>query len=70
LTSEPIENIISFVSSLGEKLGIPTDVLLQCLYIETVIWLCREELANGESVKNCNWLIDNMTVAKRIIKDI
>jgi len=70
LTSEPIENIISFVSLLAENLSIPTNVLLQCLYIETVIWLCREELAIGQSIENCDGLIRNMIVAERIINNI
>ena len=33
--------------------GIPFGILLRCLFIETVIWLFREELANGESLEEC-----------------
>ncbi len=40
------------------------DDLLRCLYIETVIWLFREELANGESLEECRQLITNMKVAR------
>ena len=63
LTSEPKEEIIHFVQKLGDDVGIPCEILLRCLYIETVIWLFREELANGESLEECRQLIENMKVA-------
>lgn len=63
LTSEPREAIIDFVQKLGDSAGIPCGDLLRCLFIETVIWLFREELANGESLEECWQLIANMKVA-------
>ena len=63
LTSEPEEVIIDFVQKLGDSVGISCEVLLCCLYIETVIWLFREELANGESLEESRQLITNMKVA-------
>ena len=63
LTSEPKDVIIDFVQKLGDSVGIPCEILLRCLYIETVIWLFREELANGESLEECQQLITNMKVA-------
>lgn len=63
LTSEPKDVIIDFVQKLGDSVGIPCGILLRCLYIETVIWLFREELANGESLEECQQLITNMKVA-------
>ena len=63
LTSEPKDVIIDFVQKLGNSVGIPCEILLRCLYIETVIWLFREELANGESLEECQQLITNMKVA-------
>ena len=63
LTSEPKDVVIDFVQKLGDSVGIPCEVLLHCLYIETVIWLFREELANGESIEECQQLITNMKVA-------
>ena len=63
LTSEPKEAIIDFVQKLGDSAGIPCEILLRCMYIETVIWLFREELANGESLEECRQLITNMKVA-------
>ena len=63
LTSEPKDVIIDFVQKLGDGVGIPCEILLRCLYIETVIWLFREELANGESLEECQQLITNMKVA-------
>lgn len=63
LTSEPKDVIIDFVQKLGDSVGIPCEILLRCLYIETVIWLFREELANGESLEECQQLITNMKAA-------
>ncbi len=63
LTSEPRDAIIDFVQKLGDGVGIPCEILLRCLYIETVIWLFREELAYGESLEECRQLITNMKVA-------
>ena len=63
LVSEPKEIIIEFVKNLGASVGIPCETLLRCLYIETVIWLFREELANGESLEECEQLITNMKTA-------
>lgn len=63
LTSERSEAIIDFVHKLGNVVGIPCKILLRCLFIETVIWLFREELANGESLEECRQLITNMKVA-------
>ena len=63
LTLEPKDVVIDFVQKLGDGVGIPCEILLRCLYIETVIWLFREELANGESLEECQQLITNMKVA-------
>lgn len=63
LTSEPKEAVIDFVQKLGDAAGIPRAVLLQCLFIETVIWLFREALSQGESLKECEQLITNMKTA-------
>ena len=63
LVSEPKETILNFVKNLSASVGIPCETLLRCLYIETVIWLFREELANGESLEECEQLITNMKTA-------
>ncbi|MDE7298190.1 MAG: aminoglycoside phosphotransferase family protein, partial [Lachnospiraceae bacterium] len=39
LTSEPRDAITAFVRALGKEVGIPDRVLLQGMYVETVIWL-------------------------------
>lgn len=67
LTAEPREEIVAFVRSLGNRVEIPYKVLLQCLYVETVIWLFREELAKGESLEECDFLIANMKVAYELV---
>ena len=63
LTSEPRAAVLDFVQKLGDSVGIPCGILLRCLYIETVIWLFREELAQGESLEECAQLITNMKTA-------
>ncbi len=63
LTSEPKDVIIDFVQKLGDSAGIPCEILLRCLYIETVIWLFREELAEGKCLEECRQLITNMKTA-------
>ncbi len=70
LTSEPKDVIIDFVQKLGDSVGIPCEILLRCLYIETVIWLFREELAEGESLDECGQLITNMKAAYGFVTDI
>ena len=60
---------LDFVKKLGESVGIPCETLLRCLYIETVIWLFREELANGESLEECEQLITNMKTAYEFTND-
>ena len=70
LVSEPKEIIIDFVKNLGESVGIPWETLLRCLYIETVIWLFREELATGESLEECEQLITNMKTTYEFVCDV
>ncbi len=70
LTSEPEDAIIDFVQKLGGSVGIPWETLLRCLYIETVIWLFREELAEGKSLEECGQLIANMKAAYGFVTDM
>ena len=70
LVSEPKSVIIDFVKKLGDSVGIPCETLLRCLFIETVIWLFREELANGESLEESEQLITNMKVAYEFTESI
>lgn len=70
MTSEPKDVIIDFVQKPGDSVGIPCEVLLRCLYIETVIWLFREELAEGESLEECEPLIRDMKAAYGFVMDI
>ena len=70
LVSEPKEIVLDFVKNLGADVGIPPETLLRCLYIETVIWLFREELATGESLEECEQLITNMKTAYEFVCDV
>ena len=69
LVSEPKESILDFVKKLGDSVNIPFGILLRCLFIETVIWLFREELSNGESLLECASLITNMKTAYELARD-
>ena len=69
LISEPKESILDFVKKLGDSVNIPFGILLRCLFIETVIWLFREELSNGESLLECASLITNMKTAYELARD-
>lgn len=66
LTSEPKSAVIDFVKSVGNGVKIPCDTLLQCLFVETVIWLFREELSQGASLQECEGLIANMKIANEL----
>ena len=70
LVSEPKNVILEFVKKLGDSVGIPCEIILRCLYIETVIWLFREELASGESLEECEQLITNMKIAYELTKSM
>lgn len=66
LTSESKSTVIDFVQAVGDSVKIPCDTLLQCLFIETVIWLFREELSQGSHLKECEGLIANMKIANEL----
>jgi streptomycin 6-kinase len=46
-------DIINFTGKLSSAIGVPIKVLLECMYIETVIWM-------GEDLFFCNWLDGNV----------
>lgn len=66
LTSEPKSAVVDFVQAVGGSVNIPCNTLLQCLFIETVIWLFREELSQGASLQECEGLIANMKTANEL----
>lgn len=66
LSSAPKRDVVDFVKAIGFSVGIPWDILLQSLFIETVIWLFREELSQGADLQECEGLIENMKIAKEL----
>ena len=66
LTSESKSTVTDFVQAVGDSVKIPCDTLLQCLFVETVIWLFREELSQGASLQECEGLIANMKIANEL----
>ena len=65
--SESSDNVAGFVRMLAGRLGIPPDILFKCLYVETVIWVSREELSKGRTLHECGKLLYNMQVAASFI---
>ena len=61
--------MISYKSSVT-VLAFRVRFLLRCLFIETVIWLFREELAEGKCLEECRQLIENMKAAYGLVTDI
>ncbi len=53
LTPSKRTDIMKFTKALGKAIGLPPEVLLKCMYIESVIWM-------GEDLFYFNWLDDNM----------
>lgn len=66
LTLTSKKEIIDFVRAVGDGVKIPSAALLQCLFVETVIWLFREELSQGTSLQECESLIANMKIANEL----
>ena len=66
LTLKSKNEIIDFVRAVGDGVQIPSATLLQCLFVETVIWLFREELSQGTSLQECESLIANMKIANEL----
>jgi len=66
LTRSSKKEIIDFVRAVGDGVKIPCATLLQCLFVETVIWLFREELSQGTSLQECEGLIANMKIANEL----
>ena len=67
LTSEPSDSVVDFVNLIASNLSIPAETLFKCLYVETVIWLSREELANKRPPRESGKLICNLLLADSIV---
>jgi streptomycin 6-kinase len=69
LTFESIENCLNFINLISRKVSIPTEILKKCLYVETVLRLCRLEIAYGKKLKDYGFMIDNVLTAEKIMGD-
>ena len=67
LTSEPSDNVAEFVNMIANKLSIPAEILFKCLYVETVIWMSREELAIQKPPRESGQLICNLLLAESFV---
>lgn len=66
LTGEKEESIIKLIEKLGKRLDIPSVILIQCLFLDNVLWLCSD-LERGESLEESQFIIDNIFAAERLM---
>jgi len=64
LSSAPIAEIVKFINKLAEAINIPAVILKKCLYIETNVWVCREEGWDYED--DCGSLENNIKIAENL----
>ena len=67
LSGDLYDEIEELIDILAGNLDISNRIIKQCLYIETVVWLC-DELEKGESLEACSSLIDNVMHAEAILQ--
>jgi len=67
LTGEKDVEIFNLVEKLEERLHIPADILIKCLFLDNVLWLCSD-LERGETLEESQFIIDNIFVAERLLE--
>lgn len=60
--------ILDLIAKLEERLHIPSKILIQCLFVENVVWLCSD-LERGETLGESQFIIDNIIVIERLMKE-
>ena len=66
LAGKPIEDFLEFIRLLSQRLDIPVEILIKCLYAELVIGLFRD-VAAGKSTEEWTGSIWNVEVAKKMM---
>ena len=61
LSSAPISEVIDFINELAEAINIPAMILKKCLYIETNVWICREESWGDDGLENSIKIAESLT---------
>lgn len=67
LTGGKDDSILDLIEKLEERLHIPKDILIQCLFIDNVLWLCSN-LERGERLGESQFIIDNIFATERFVK--
>ncbi len=66
LTDGKDNAIKELVNKLSMCLNIPEEILLQCLFIDNILWLCSD-LENGETLDESQLIIDNIAVVAKLV---
>lgn len=66
LTGGKDDAIKELVNKLSMCLNIPEEILMQCLFIENILWLCSD-LENGETLDESQFIIDNIAVVAKLV---
>jgi len=71
LTGGKDEAIKELAANLSKCLKIPDEILIQCLFIDNVLWLCSD-LESGETLVESQFIINNIDAAAKLVsyKDI
>lgn len=67
LTGGKDDSILDLIDKLGKRLQIPLNNLIECLFIDNVLWLCTD-LERGETLGESQFIIDNIYVAESLVK--
>lgn len=66
LTGGKDREILHFVAKLENRLHIPSNILIQCLFMDNVAWL-GSDLENGETFDESQFIVDNIYTAERLM---
>jgi streptomycin 6-kinase len=68
LTGGKEEVIMELVTKLSKCLNIPDEILIQCLFVDNVLWLCSD-LESGEALDESQFIINNILVVANLISN-
>jgi streptomycin 6-kinase len=69
LAGKPIEDMLEFIDLLFQRLHIPVEILVKCLYVEITVEVFYRHIATGVSAEQCEGHIWNMTVAEQMMSE-
>jgi len=66
LTGGKDDSILDLIDKLEKRIQIPLNIMIECLFIDNVLWLCSD-LERGETLVESQFIIDNICVAERLV---